>query len=128
MAATEKQKANLKPPVKGEIRNPKGKPKGTLSAKTIIRKWLESQEKIKNPITQETVTVTVLDSMTLALIAKARKGDVSAFNALLDRTEGKPTQPLANDVENPLMPNLNNLTPEELNMLRQLKLKASDRG
>jgi hypothetical protein len=92
MAATEKQKANLRPPVKGEVRNPNGKPKGTLSAKTIIRKWLESQELIKNPLTQKNETVTILDSMTLALIAKARKGDVNAFNALLDRVEGKPKQ------------------------------------
>lgn len=96
---------NIKPPVKGEIRNPKGKAKGTLSAKVIIRKWLESQEKIKNPLTQKEETVSVLDSMTLAQIAKARKGDTAAFNALLDRTEGKPNQSveLSGNIEAPLI-------------------------
>lgn len=77
---------------KGKSGNPAGKPKGTLSAKTIIRKWLESQEKIIHPITKQEIKVTVLDSITLAQIAKARKGDVNAFNALLDRLEGKPKQ------------------------------------
>lgn len=78
---------------KGQSGNPAGKPKGTLSAKVIIRKWLESREKIKNPLNgNKEEMVTILDSMTLAIIAKARKGDVNAFNALLDRTEGKPIQ------------------------------------
>lgn len=92
MAATEKQKANLIPPQLGEIRNPNGRGKGTLSAKTIIRKWLESNEFILNPITKKQQKLTVLDSMALAQIAKARKGDTQAFNALLDRIEGKPKQ------------------------------------
>lgn len=87
----------------GPSPNPKGKPKGTLSAKTIIRKWLESHEKIKNPLTNQDETVTILDSMTLALIAKARKGDVAAFNALLDRTEGKPIQGIENTGSNKLL-------------------------
>lgn len=89
---------------KGKSGNPQGKPKGTLSAKVIIRKWLASQEKIKNPLTQKDEIVTVLDSMTLAQIAKARKGDTAAFNALLDRTEGKPNQSveLSGNVEAPL--------------------------
>lgn len=99
MAATEKQKANLRPPKKGEIRNPKGKAKGTISAKVIIRKWLACQEKIKNPITQKDENVTILDTLTLAQISKARKGDVAAFNALLDRVEGKPKQPLDIDAD-----------------------------
>lgn len=108
---------------KGESGNPKGKPKGTLSAKTIIRKWLACEEKIKNPLTKQTEIATVLDSLTLAQIVKAKKGDVSSFNALLDRTEGKPTQPIANDPENPITPNLSSLTTEEINQLISLKRK-----
>ena len=123
----EKQNSNLKPFKKGvdERRNLEGKPKGTLSAKTIIRKWLKSQEKIKNPLTQKDETVTILDSMTLALIAKARKGDVAAFNALLDRTEGRPAQSITGADGEPLIPssNLDNLTTEELQQLLVLKEK-----
>lgn len=124
MPVTEKQKANLRPPVKGEIRNPKGKPKGRLSAKTIIAKWLACEERIENPITKKDETGTILDSLTLAQIAKARKGDASAFNALLDRVEGKPTQPIANDPDNPItQPDLSKFTPQELNQLIALKRK-----
>ncbi len=84
--------------------NPKGKPKGTLSAKTVIKKWLATKQKTYNPITNDDEILTLLDSIVLKQILKADKGDVASFNALLDRTEGKPTQPLANDSEHPLMP------------------------
>lgn len=76
----------------GQSGNPKGKPKGTISAKTIIRKWLESEDKMIDPITKKEQKVTVMDVITLALITKARKGDAIAFNALLDRMDGKPKQ------------------------------------
>jgi hypothetical protein len=32
---------NLKPAQKGEVRNPNGRPKGSLNRSTIARKWLE---------------------------------------------------------------------------------------
>lgn len=92
MAATEKQKANLIPPKLGEVRNPKGKPPGTLSAKTVISKWLSAKEKIKNPTTGKLEEMTQLDIIVLAQLQKARAKGTDAFNALLDRVEGKPKQ------------------------------------
>lgn len=83
---------NLKPAQPGEIKNPKGKPKGTLSAKTIIKKWLKGKEEIINPITRKPEKMTQLDIMILKQVEKARKGDTGAFTALLDRMEGKPKQ------------------------------------
>ena len=90
MAATEKQKANLIPPKKGEVRNPKGKPKGTLNSKTVIRKWLEMEEDITNPITKKKERMTQFDAISLAQLAKARNGNTQSFNALVDRVDGKP--------------------------------------
>jgi hypothetical protein len=87
-----KNGGQLYTPAKGEVLNPKGRPKGALSAKTIIRKWLEVKQAQKNPFTGKMQKLTQLDIAVLKLIEKARKGDVQALNALLDRMEGKPKQ------------------------------------
>jgi hypothetical protein len=74
---------NIIPPKKGEVRNPKGKPKGTRNRSTIVREWLSVQQVVKNPITGERETLDQSDMMTLALISKARKGDVQAYKELM---------------------------------------------
>lgn len=76
----------------GESGNPAGKPKGALSAKTIIKKWLEAKDKFKNPITGEDELLSQYDIIAIQQIAKARKGDTKAFDSVLDRVEGKPKQ------------------------------------
>lgn len=79
--------------VKGKSGNPKGYPKGQLQTKTIIKYWLGMKEEIKDPVRPgRTLKVKTIDTMTLALINKARKGDVAAYRELLDRVEGKPVQ------------------------------------
>ena len=80
---------NLKPFKKGQSGNPNGRPKGSRNRRTIVRKWLEAKEEIKNPITGETELVEQSDIMVLGLIKKARKGDVSAFKELMDSGYGK---------------------------------------
>jgi hypothetical protein len=72
--------------------NPDGKPKGLMSAKTIVKRWLEAKEKAENPITGDSESLSQLDLITLAQLVKAKKGDTIAFSALLDRLEGKPKQ------------------------------------
>jgi hypothetical protein len=72
--------------------NPAGRGKGVLNAKTVIRRWLEAQETAKNPVSGGMEKMTQLDIITLKQLEKARKGDTASFNALLDRTEGKPHQ------------------------------------
>jgi hypothetical protein len=76
---------------KGETANPYGRPKGSKNRSTILRKWLETKEKIKNPITGAEEQVTVEDAVILALIGKARKGDVAAIREILDSNYGKLT-------------------------------------
>lgn len=84
----------MKPFKKGvdERRNLKGRPEGALSAKTIIKKWLDAKTKHYNPISGTEEELTQYDIIALQQIAKARKGDTKAFEAVLDRVEGKPKQ------------------------------------
>ena len=77
---------------KGTTLNPNGRPKGSRNRSTIARQWLEASEKVKNPLTQETQELSQEDIMTLALINKARKGDVNAYKALMDSGYGAPKQ------------------------------------
>ena len=66
-----------------------GRTKGSRSRSTIVREWLEATESMKNPITGESEKLTQYDIITLALIQKARKGDVQAFKELMDSSFGK---------------------------------------
>lgn len=66
--------------------------KGIPHSKTRLRRLLELTENLTNPITHEVEGFTVLEQLDLAQIIKARKGDTKAYNAILDRLEGKPQQ------------------------------------
>jgi hypothetical protein len=98
---------NLIPAKKGEIRNPNGRPKGAKNRSTIARKWLEVNQSLKNPLTGESETMSQEDLMTLALIKKAREGDVTAYKALMDSGYGAPLQQIEQtNVEIPLFPDV----------------------
>jgi len=95
----------IPPPQKGEVRNPNGRPKGSLNRSTIAKKWLEVMESVKNPITGENERLSQEDIMTLAVLKKARNGDVNAYKELLNNGYGLPTQKLEQTiVEQPLFP------------------------
>jgi len=83
---------------KGTTLNPNGRPKGVRNRSTVAREWLEVSQKIKNPITGETQELEQQDIMTLALIKKAREGDVSAYRELMDSAYGKAIQQIDNTV------------------------------
>jgi hypothetical protein len=97
---------NLIPPAQpGEIRNPNGRPKGSKNRSTIARKWLEVMQDTKNPITGELEKLSQEDLITLAMIHKARKGDVGAYKQLMDSGFGMPTQQIEQTIiEQPLFP------------------------
>lgn len=98
---------NLKSWSKGESGNPNGRPKGALNRSTIARKWLEVNQSLKNPLTGENETMSQEDLMTLALIKKAREGDVSAYKALMDSGYGAPLQQVEQTIlEQPLFPDV----------------------
>ena len=83
---------NLIPAKKGEVRNPNGRGKGVQNSKTRLLRLLELVQKKKNPITGEEEEFTVLELMDMQMIAKALKGDQRAYEAVVDRLEGKPKQ------------------------------------
>jgi hypothetical protein len=94
---------------KGECGNPKGRPKGSKNLKTILRKWLDTHDEMKNPITGEQEVVTVEEKIVVAQIGAAINGDTRAFNAVMDRVYGKSRQAveLSTDPDNPLTINNN---------------------
>jgi len=93
---------------KGESGNPNGRPKGSRNRSTIARRWLEVNQKLKNPLTSEEETMSQEDLMTLALIKKARDGDVNAYKALMDSGYGAPVQQIEQtNIEQPLFPDVN---------------------
>lgn len=99
---------NLNPFQKGESGNPAGRPKGSKNRSTIARQWLEVNQSLKNPLTGEQETMSQEDLMTLALIKKAREGDVSAYKALMDSGYGQPLQQIEQTIlEQPLFPDVN---------------------
>lgn len=84
---------NLKPAwSKGQSGNPAGRPKGSKNRSTIAKYWLSIEQDLKNPLTGTNETMSQEDLMTLALIKKAREGDVSAYKALMDSGYGAPIQ------------------------------------
>jgi len=92
---------------KGESGNPAGRPKGSKNRSTIARQWLEVNQSLKNPLTGEQETMSQEDLMTLALIKKAREGDVAAYKALMDSGYGSPLQQIEQTIlEQPLFPDV----------------------
>ena len=83
---------NLIPAKKGEIRNPNGKPKGVQNSKTRLLRLLELVTKVRNPVTGEEEEFSIAEQLDMQIIAKARKGDLKAYEIILDRLEGKPKQ------------------------------------
>ena len=77
---------------KGQSGNPKGRPKGSKNRSCVAKKWLSVEQDLKNPLTSETETMSQEDLMTLALIKKARDGDSTAYQKLLDSAYGAPVQ------------------------------------
>ena len=77
---------------KGQSGNPAGRPVGSKNRSTIAKKWLETPEQFKNPITGEIEELTQEDIGTLALIKKMRSGDVRAYDSLMDSAFGKAVQ------------------------------------
>lgn len=91
-----------------------GRPKGAKNRSTIAKYWLEVNQKLKNPLTGTDEVMSQEDLMTLALIKKAREGDVAAYKALMDSGYGAPVQQIEQQQTNI---DLTNLTTEEIKEL-----------
>ena len=102
---------NLKPYKKGESGNPKGYPIGKKNRSTVARYWMEVNQKLKNPLTGTDEIMSQEDLMTLALIKKAREGDVSAYRELMNSGYGAPVQQIEQTQTNI---DLSDLTTDEI--------------
>lgn len=96
---------------KGQSGNPNGRPKGSKNRSTIAKKWLEVNQNKKNPLTELQEILNQEDLMTLALIKKAKEGDVSAYKELMNSAYGSPLQQVEQTQTNY---DFSNLTPEEI--------------
>lgn len=82
---------NLKPFKVGNPGGP-GRPKGVPNSKTRLLRLLELVQTQTNPITGEKEEFTVAEQLDMVLINKARKGDIRAYQEVMDRLEGKAKQ------------------------------------
>lgn len=69
----------------------RGRKKGSKNRSTLLKKWLSVKLELTNPVTREKQKGTVEDEVILALITKARKGDVAAIKEIQDSMYGKLT-------------------------------------
>ena len=67
----------------------KGRPKGALNTKTILKKFLNEEMDQMNPFTKVLEKMTVHELMNLVQIKSALEGDLSAYKEITDRYEGK---------------------------------------
>jgi len=97
-----KAKDNLKPFKKGvdSRRNLDGRTTGVPNSSTRLTRLLELVQRKKNPVTGEIEDFTTIELMDMAQIAKSLKGDTRAYEALLDRLEGKAKQEINQNVTN----------------------------
>lgn len=87
---TKKSLKNLKPFKKG---NPGGgRPKGSVSLVTILKRTLENKVSLKDPLTKQEESKTISEHLIKRFIAKALSGDMSAIKEVLERIDGKVLQ------------------------------------
>ncbi len=88
---TERQLANLKPFKPGQSGNPNGRPKKALLSDALRRQLAEA--------VQGAPEKTIAEHIARALIREAVAGNVQAIREVGDRTEGKPAQAIALDLD-----------------------------
>lgn len=72
----------------------RGRHKGVPNTSTRLQRFLNATKRGKNPATGVEEEFTIAEMMDLQQIAKALKGDTSAWEKLLDRLEGKAKNPV----------------------------------
>ena len=91
----------------GESGNPTGRPKCSLNRKILGEEYLAFLQEEVNPLTGIKELLSNEDMITLALIHKAKLGDVSAYKALMDSAYGAVKQSLElTEAETPIFKQL----------------------
>ncbi|MCK4793517.1 MAG: hypothetical protein KAV87_57845 [Desulfobacteraceae bacterium] len=106
MVATKKQKENLRPAKPGEVRNPKGRKKGTLNFKTIYNKILAGNTTVV--INGRKVKKTRAEVIASLKVKAAMNQDLNpidmlrAADSIENRVDGKPEQPISAPAHTPV--------------------------
>lgn len=86
----------------GESGNPNGRPKKDVNLTSLMKELLpEKAEYIAPGSTPDDKTWRQV--IIKALFVKAAKGDIKAIELVLERTEGKITQPIGGDEDKPIV-------------------------
>lgn len=97
----ERSNKNLIPAKPGDVKNPNGRPKGSLNRKTIFKRLLECaaldaihkmQTEAMGGIPEEMKPQTVADQLAMQLIIAAMTGDRDAINDVFDNACDKLTE------------------------------------
>lgn len=114
--------------MKGHTANPAGRPKGTYKYGEWYQDKLNSKKiDISIAITRDGKTEkqrfkysadkSFRELLFVKLFQKALDGEIMAIRELLDRSEGKPTQPIRDESDSAIMEALNALSPADLKKL-----------
>lgn len=106
-------------PKGGASPNPSGRPAGTKNRKTIMNEILSIMSTEINPLTGNPEKMTQFQHMYISMVNRGKLGDTQAFNAAMDRVDGKPKQTLSGDPDAPLIPDnkFENVTTDDLKKL-----------
>lgn len=91
MAVTKKQLKNLKPIKKGEVRNPTGRPKGTLSLTNQVKEILKEVAETKDKDGKK-VLMTKAKMLGISIVTRAIKGNDNMSKLVWNYLDGMPTQ------------------------------------
>lgn len=85
---------NLKPFKKGESGNPNGRPKGSISLETRVKRLLEEPDKLPKAIQQMIGNIceegtAPIDALLIAAYMNGLQGDTKAMQIVLERGWGK---------------------------------------
>ncbi len=90
---------------KGFSGNPAGKKKGSKHFTTLLKEMVLEYAEIKEKGKEKGEKIRIDRAMSLAMIKKAiMDGDVAAFNAITNRTDGLPAQSIEMEVSTPPVP------------------------
>ena len=123
-----KNGGTLTPFKKGQSGNPSGLPKGYKTFKTLIKEYSTKSINYKD-LNNKKIRTTAGEALILQLFGKILyKGDVSAARLLLEHAEAKKLE-LSGENNEPIkinsIPDLSNLTNEELRVLAGIASKGS---
>jgi hypothetical protein len=86
----------------GESGNPKGPKPGYKQGRTILKMLLAAKGQFANPLTGQQEDMSLAEALHLTQIFKAATGDTRAYEAVMDRVDGRPSQVFGSDPDNPL--------------------------